>query len=341
LTQFRTVEFTPPRRLGLAVVAELARRHGIVVQLGETPGGGTTASVLLPPILLADFATSDTAHVVVAGGTYEPIVLPAPAPAVPASDAPFLPPVDVPVPAAASASDAPFLPPVDAPAPAAAAASDAPFLPPVDVPAPAPAAATAATDEAPATGTTEAEETAPDAPTVIDLTAAERAEAAPAFPSGLPQRSPGGQMPDLGIPRDVGEDDAAQRDARQVGADLAGFQAGFARAREEAPEPLRPLTPVPAPDADEPALAEARSGNGADNDAAARATMAAPVTAMDGGLEQRVAGAQLPDTGPPRDPSAPPPHRRADDVRSALSSFQNGVARGTLEGKDWRNGEDA
>jgi hypothetical protein len=58
------------------------------------------------------------------------------------------------------------------------------------------------------------------------------------------------------------------------------------------------------------------------------------------GLEKRVAGAQLPDTGPPRDSSATAPPRDPDDVRNALTSFQHGVARGTLERSDPLNGEE-
>jgi hypothetical protein len=35
------------------------------------------------------------------------------------------------------------------------------------------------------------------------------------------------------------------------------------------------------------------------------------------------------------------PPRSADEVRHALTSFQHGVARGTLEQEEWRDGEDA
>ncbi|MGW0285057.1 nitrate- and nitrite sensing domain-containing protein [Streptomyces sp. NPDC003236] len=48
--------FDPTRhdRLGLYVVGRLAARHGIEVSLGNSPYGGTTAVVLLPPAVLAD-----------------------------------------------------------------------------------------------------------------------------------------------------------------------------------------------------------------------------------------------------------------------------------------------
>jgi signal transduction histidine kinase len=39
--------------LGLHVVARLARRHGITVELGSTPGGGVTATVTLPAELIS------------------------------------------------------------------------------------------------------------------------------------------------------------------------------------------------------------------------------------------------------------------------------------------------
>ncbi|MGW2684238.1 sensor histidine kinase [Streptomyces sp. NPDC001414] len=48
--------FDPTRhdRLGLYVVGRLAARHGIAVTLRESPYGGTTAAVLLPPTMLAE-----------------------------------------------------------------------------------------------------------------------------------------------------------------------------------------------------------------------------------------------------------------------------------------------
>ncbi|MCW2738654.1 ATP-binding protein [Nocardioides sp.] len=49
-------EATPDtaRRMGLFVVSRLAERHGIDTQLARNPGGGMTATVLLPPSVLPD-----------------------------------------------------------------------------------------------------------------------------------------------------------------------------------------------------------------------------------------------------------------------------------------------
>jgi signal transduction histidine kinase len=224
LTQFHTVEFTPPRRLGLAVVAELARRHGIVVQLQPTPGGGTTASVLLSPALLAGAANGAAA-----GASYGTTV-----------------------------------------------------APPAATPAPAPVAG-----GGPGEGS--------------DL---------------LPRRVPGEQIPQLAPARE--DDDVPARDAPAVATQLSGFQHGVERAR---------------------AGTDARTDAGDDAPAtAATAPEATETTAS--GLERRVAGAQLPDTGPGRDPSATAPARNPDEVRSALTSFQHGVARGTLDRLDPMNGEE-
>ncbi|HET8661338.1 MAG TPA: ATP-binding protein, partial [Micromonosporaceae bacterium] len=47
--------------MGLLVVGRLAQRHGLVVQLHSTPGGGTAATVSLPEHLLGP-APADDAH---------------------------------------------------------------------------------------------------------------------------------------------------------------------------------------------------------------------------------------------------------------------------------------
>ncbi len=54
--EFNVMGFTTDTRLGLFVVARLALRHGISVQLRSSPYGGTSAVVLLPPRLLTDDA---------------------------------------------------------------------------------------------------------------------------------------------------------------------------------------------------------------------------------------------------------------------------------------------
>ena len=53
-------EATPDtaRRMGLFVVSRLAERHDIVAHLARNPGGGMTASVLLPPSVLPDVSQS-------------------------------------------------------------------------------------------------------------------------------------------------------------------------------------------------------------------------------------------------------------------------------------------
>jgi anti-sigma regulatory factor (Ser/Thr protein kinase) len=55
-------EATPDtaRRMGLFVVSRLAERHGIHAQLARNPGGGMTATVLLPPAILPDLPQSAT-----------------------------------------------------------------------------------------------------------------------------------------------------------------------------------------------------------------------------------------------------------------------------------------
>jgi signal transduction histidine kinase len=50
----REVDLSVSQRLGLHVVARLAKRHGIEVSLTPTPGCGVTAAVVLPPSLFAD-----------------------------------------------------------------------------------------------------------------------------------------------------------------------------------------------------------------------------------------------------------------------------------------------
>jgi histidine kinase/DNA gyrase B/HSP90-like ATPase len=49
----REVDLSVSQRLGLHVVARLAKRHGIEVSLTPTPGCGVTAAVVLPPSLFA------------------------------------------------------------------------------------------------------------------------------------------------------------------------------------------------------------------------------------------------------------------------------------------------
>src|SRR5204862_7880453 len=51
LVERERLDIVPTSVLGLFVVGRLARRHGLAVQLRATPGGGTTATVAIPPAL--------------------------------------------------------------------------------------------------------------------------------------------------------------------------------------------------------------------------------------------------------------------------------------------------
>ena len=68
----------PTRHIGLAVVGRLARRHNIVVRLGESAAGGVVVRVLLPPSLLTAPAVAepeaDVQAVLDDGGTAPPPV---------------------------------------------------------------------------------------------------------------------------------------------------------------------------------------------------------------------------------------------------------------------------
>lgn len=74
------LDIAPTGVLGLFVVGRLTRRHSLGVELVETPGGGVTALVSIPPELVVDQPSSRTASLPAA-----PAVLPGPAaPAIPA-----------------------------------------------------------------------------------------------------------------------------------------------------------------------------------------------------------------------------------------------------------------
>ena len=72
-------EATPDtaRRMGLFVVSRLAERHDITAHLARNPGGGMTASVLLPPSVLPDVSQS--------GAPAAPAATPAAAPSTPSA----------------------------------------------------------------------------------------------------------------------------------------------------------------------------------------------------------------------------------------------------------------
>jgi signal transduction histidine kinase len=80
LVERERLDIVPTSVLGLFVVGRLARRHGLTIQLVPTPGGGTTATVAIPPGLHDSPASS-------ASPTRTPVALPRRpvlAPAVPA-----------------------------------------------------------------------------------------------------------------------------------------------------------------------------------------------------------------------------------------------------------------
>jgi signal transduction histidine kinase len=71
-------EATPDtaRRMGLFVVSRLAERHGITASLARNPGGGMTASVVLPPSVLPDLPQTSApaaAPAVAAAATAAPV----------------------------------------------------------------------------------------------------------------------------------------------------------------------------------------------------------------------------------------------------------------------------
>ena len=71
-------EATPDtaRRMGLFVVSRLAERHGITASLARNPGGGMTASVVLPPSVLPDLPQAGApaaAPAVAAAATAAPV----------------------------------------------------------------------------------------------------------------------------------------------------------------------------------------------------------------------------------------------------------------------------
>jgi signal transduction histidine kinase len=164
LVRRERLDLVPTKVLGLVVVGTLARRWGVLVTLGRTPGGGLTAQVTVPAALLSAAAAA-----------------PAAAPAVPAAlSVPTRPttPAAATAPTAAAPTPAPIAPASDAAA-STPATSDAaaPGAAPADAPAPAVPAATA-----PGTATTTAASSPTGPPHSPVLP--------PAVEGGLPRRAP-------------------------------------------------------------------------------------------------------------------------------------------------------
>jgi signal transduction histidine kinase len=72
------IDFALSRMLGFFVVGRLAERHGIKVQLRQSPYGGVTALVLIPPALLLN--EPDTVRLLASGSRRSTAQLPAPMP---------------------------------------------------------------------------------------------------------------------------------------------------------------------------------------------------------------------------------------------------------------------
>ncbi|MFZ2501436.1 MAG: sensor histidine kinase, partial [Nocardioides sp.] len=114
------------RRMGLLVVARLAKRHGILVTLRSTPRQGTTASINLPSAILSNAERRPPSLLDQSNTTEIPVIreeLPPPVLPRPLSSVPPVPQID---------SEAPALPrrtPQTPAAPAAAAVPPAPVAP--------------------------------------------------------------------------------------------------------------------------------------------------------------------------------------------------------------------
>ncbi len=209
LVERERLDVAPTGVLGLFVVGRLARRHALDVKLAETPGGGITALVTVPPELLLRQVPARV----------EPI--PAQPTTLPASALPAIP--TVVIPPAFKPDDGFVWFDTDAPAAAPdAAAEPAPVL-----------AATAAGAEAGADSIFDQalEDDAPPlvaagaAPPTFDGTSADAAG------KGLRRRVPGAQLPaPFGVPSPNGEPGQRQHDAVAARAAMDDYQSALADA---------------------------------------------------------------------------------------------------------------
>jgi signal transduction histidine kinase len=328
LTRF---DLAPSKVLGLYVVGRLAARHGINVRLVESPADGITAKVRLPLSLLElaedDPAVPAVAEPAVVGGrpseqdvvaevmkavttapsrTVEHPAQPAPVePAVPAPAARRAEPVAAePIAPSQPASAGPV---ASGPAPSRLRnrASGPPAKPKLP----------SATMKPSAPATPVAEVEALTTPAPIEGVVSTEALAAPDDGKKLRTRVRGAQLPDTGPAMHADSGRVASAD--EVRSALANFQTGVTRAR-----------------GDEPGSDAGGVGAGVAEPPAARTTVedpapvdATPVATTSGGLKKRVRGAQLPDTGPAVPTQDAGRASSADEIRSALSSFQLGVRR--------------
>jgi hypothetical protein len=91
------------------------------------------------------------------------------------------------------------------------------------------------------------------------------------------------------------------------------------------------VTPIPAPPAVEPVPSAPAAPNGAAHPNNGTPTAPVAESSANGGLTRRVKGAQMVDTGPDTPEATPASQRSADDVRAALSSFQQGTTLAATE----------
>ncbi|GAA1372975.1 hypothetical protein GCM10009661_35860 [Catellatospora chokoriensis] len=207
------------RTMGLLVVARIAARRGITVQLRSSPGGGTVALVLLPTALLAPPHSAVSRLTVTSGNGNLPdgetlrTRRPGARPAAAAPAMTARPPIPAP-PSAPSPTGPPSA--VQSPAPT-------PSTSPTPTPStsmPAPAATFAAAADAPTQAIPGARQASPDRP--------------PLLPSGLPQRRPGDlASPGRAATTSSRTDSSGLLDPEAVRARLSGLAGGIAAAHRE------------------------------------------------------------------------------------------------------------
>jgi signal transduction histidine kinase len=367
LTRF---DLAPSKVLGLYVVGRLAARHGISVRLVESPADGITAKVRLPLSLLevaGDRPAEPDLAVVGGRADHEDRVAEVMRAVSSAPSRLVEPPVDVPAPSAhagdfgsglidpglsplgpADTGPRPARPRPTTPAkpnlpsatmkPLASAPAPAPAVAPTPPPAPpAPPAPTPVPPIPAPTPVAEVEALTTPAPIEGPVPTDVLGQPDDGSARRLTKRVRGAQMPDTGPLSHADSGRAASAD--EVRSALANFQTGVTRARVggdavpadepiDVPAPLEALAaPLVVPvveAAPEPPEAEP-----------AQLGIAAPsAVTTSSGLKKRVRGAQLPDTGPATPgPDAGRPSS-ADEIRSALSSFQLGVRRATDAASD-------
>ncbi|GAA1618952.1 sensor histidine kinase [Catellatospora bangladeshensis] len=194
------------RTMGLLVVARIAARRGIKVQLRSSPGGGTVALVLLPTVLLAPPHSAATRFTVPSAGGAMP-------------DGEIL------RTRRHGFRAAVLNPPAPIPAPPSAAAPPTALIHSADFPPPAlPAAIPAAAGDAPTQAIPAIRQAPP--PSTAEI-----------LPSGLPQRRPGEPTPPADEPpspsHPTGPNGSGLLDPDAVRVRLSGLAGGIAAAHRE------------------------------------------------------------------------------------------------------------